>query len=131
MMRLGIVRHLYLGAGLLSIGLAIAGTVLPIVPTVPLVLLAGFFFSRSSERFDTWLVGHPLFGPIIRDWRAGLGFTVRAKVIAVSAIALSFSFTLLVAVESGAGRAAMVALALAVVTYIVTRPTKSPVAEAE
>ena len=131
MMRLGIVRHLYLGAGLLSIGLAIAGTVLPIVPTVPLVLLAGFFFSRSSERFDTWLVGHPLFGPIIRDWRAGLGFTVRAKVIAVSAIALSFSFTLLVAVESAAGRAAMVALALAVVTYIVTRPTKLTAAETE
>ncbi len=131
MMRLGIVRHLYLGAGLLSIGLAIAGTVLPIVPTVPLVLLAGFFFSRSSERFDTWLVGHPLFGPIIRDWRAGLGFTVRAKVIAVSAIALSFSFTLLVAVESAAGRAAMVALALAVVAYIVTRPTKLTAAETE
>ena len=131
MMRLGIVRYLYLGAGLLSIGLAIAGTVLPIVPTVPLVLLAGFFFSRSSERFDTWLVGHPLFGPIIRDWRAGLGFTVRAKVIAVSAIALSFSFTLLVAVESAAGRAAMVALALAVVTYIVTRPTKLTAAETE
>lgn len=130
-MRLGIVRHLYLGAGLLSIGLAIAGTVLPIVPTVPLVLLAGFFFSRSSERFDTWLVGHPLFGPIIRDWRAGLGFTVRAKVIAVSAIALSFSFTLLVAVESAAGRAAMVALALAVVAYIVTRPTKLTAAETE
>ncbi|HSR44923.1 MAG TPA: YbaN family protein [Acidimicrobiia bacterium] len=131
MMRLGIVRHLYLGAGLLSIGLAIAGTVLPIVPTVPLVLLAGFFFSRSSERFDTWLVGHPLFGPIIRDWRAGLGFTVRAKVIAVSAIALSFSLTLLVAVESAAGRAAMVALALAVVAYIVTRPTKLTAAETE
>lgn len=130
-MRLGIVRHLYLGAGLLSIGLAIAGTVLPIVPTVPLVLLAGFFFSRSSERFDTWLVGHPLFGPIIRDWRAGLGFTVRAKVIAVSAIALSFSLTLLVAVESAAGRAAMVALALAVVAYIVTRPTKLTAAETE
>ncbi len=131
MMRRGVVRYLYLGAGLLSIGLAIVGTLLPVVPTVPLVLLAGFFFSRSSERFDSWLVGHPLFGPIIRDWRAGLGFTVRAKVIAVSAIALSFSLTLLVAVESTAGRAGMIALALAVITYVVTRPTKVLASETE
>lgn len=130
-MRRGVVRYLYLGAGLLSIGLAIVGTLLPVVPTVPLVLLAGFFFSRSSERFDSWLVGHPLFGPIIRDWRAGLGFTVRAKIIAVSAIAISFSLTLLIAVESTAGRTGMVALALAVITYIVTRPTKLLASEAE
>jgi uncharacterized membrane protein YbaN (DUF454 family) len=118
-------------AGLLSVGLAVVGTVLPIVPTVPLVLLAGFFFSRSSARFDSWLVQHRVFGPIIRDWRAGLGFTVRAKVLAVISIVVSFSVTLLVAVQSTAGRIGMIALAIGVIFFIVSRPTKRLAAETE
>ena len=125
------VRHLYMTAGLLSVGLAVVGTVLPIVPTVPLVLLAGFFFSRSSARFDSWLVQHRVFGPIIRDWRAGLGFTVRAKVLAALAIVVSFSVTLLVAVQSTAGRIGMIALAIGVIFFIVSRPTKRLAAETE
>ncbi len=130
-MRRGIARYLYMSAGLLSIGLAVVGTFLPVLPTVPLVLLAGFFFSRSSERFDRWLVEHAVFGPIIRDWRAGLGFTVRAKVAAATAIVASFGFTVLFAVESTAGRLGMIALAIAVIAYVVSRPTKPVVAEAD
>lgn len=130
MKRRAILRWAYTAAGLASIGLAIIGTVLPVVPTVPLVLLAGFFFSRSSERFDRWLVEHSVFGPIITDWRAGLGFTVRAKLVAVVAIVASFGFTLLIAVGSTAGRIGMILLAVSVIVYIVSRPTKR-VAESE
>jgi uncharacterized membrane protein YbaN (DUF454 family) len=125
------VRYLYTTFGLLSVGLAIVGTILPVLPTVPLVLLAGFFFSRSSERFDRWLVEHRLFGPIIRDWRAGLGFTIRAKVIAAVAIIISFSLTLVVAVESTVGRIGMIALAVSVIAYVVSRPTKQLAADPE
>ena len=131
MRKRAILRWVYTAAGLASIGLAIIGTVLPVVPTVPLVLLAGFFFSRSSERFDRWLVEHSVFGPIITDWRAGLGFTVRAKLVAVVAIVASFGLTLLIAVGSTAGRIGMILLAVSVITYIVSRPTKRVAAESE
>lgn len=131
MKKRAILRWVYTAAGLASIGLAIIGTVLPVVPTVPLVLLAGFFFSRSSERFDRWLVEHAVFGPIITDWRAGLGFTVRAKIVAVVAIVASFGLTLLIAVGSTAGRIGMILLAVSVITYIVSRPTKRVAAESE
>lgn len=131
MKKRAILRWVYTAAGLASIGLAIIGTVLPVVPTVPLVLLAGFFFSRSSERFDRWLVEHTVFGPIITDWRAGLGFTVRAKLVAVVAIVASFGLTLLIAVGSTAGRIGMILLALSVISYIVSRPTKRVAAKSE
>ena len=131
MRKRAILRWVYTAAGLASIGLAIIGTVLPVVPTVPLVLLAGFFFSRSSERFDRWLVEHSVFGPIITDWRAGLGFTVRAKLVAVVAIVASFGLTLLIAVGSTAGRIGMILLAVSVIVYIVSRPTKRVAAESE
>ena len=131
MKKRAILRWVYTAAGLASIGLAIIGTVLPVVPTVPLVLLAGFFFSRSSERFDRWLVEHSVFGPIITDWRAGLGFTVRAKLVAVVAIVASFGLTLLIAVGSTAGRIGMILLAVSVIVYIVSRPTKRVAAESD
>ncbi|WP_049455767.1 YbaN family protein, partial [Streptococcus agalactiae] len=45
----------YISLGFISLGIGIAGIVLPVVPTTPLVLLSAFCFSRSSEKFDIWL----------------------------------------------------------------------------
>lgn len=119
-----VVRALLLALGFVSVATAIVGVFVPVIPTTGPVLLAGFAFSRSSERFDDWLVNHRWFGPIIRDWRAGLGFSVRAKVLAVVAIVASFAFTLTVAITNVGGRIAMIALALAISAYVVSRPTK-------
>jgi uncharacterized membrane protein YbaN (DUF454 family) len=118
------VRGLYLGLGILFLVIALIGIVLPVVPITFPTLLAGYFFARSSPRFDRWLTNHRLFGPIIRDWRAGVGFTIRAKTIAVIAIIASFVLTGLTAVRSMLGRGLLTALALSLCIYVVTRPTK-------
>ncbi len=112
--------------GWVFVGLAFVGIVIPGIPTTGPVLLAGFFFSKSSERFDAWLLNHRLFGPIVRDWRAGLGFSMRLKVIAVIAIIATFTLTLTVAITSGVGRALMIALAAGIIIYILRLPTKQP-----
>lgn len=120
-----LVRGLYLALGILFAAIALVGIVLPLIPTTGPTLLAGYFFARSSERFDRWLANHRLFGPIIRDWRAGAGFTVRAKTIAVIAIVASFVFTGLTAVRGTAGRGLLTVLALTLCLYVATRPTKA------
>ncbi len=121
-----VLRALLIALGFVSVATAVAGLFLPVIPTTGPVLLAGFAFSRSSERFDAWLVNHRWFGPIICDWRAGLGFSMRAKVIAVVAIIASFTFTLTKAITNTGGRMAMIVLALAISAYVVSRPTKPP-----
>ena len=93
-------RIMLAGLGFLSLGISIIGIVLPGIPTTGPVLLAAYFFSRSSERFDQWLVGHRLFGPIVRDWRAGLGFTARSKALSIIAIAVTFAITVGFAVSN-------------------------------
>jgi hypothetical protein len=62
-------RAFWLGAGALSLLTGIVGIFLPLLPTTPFVLLAAFCFSRGSARWEAWMLSHPRFGPIVRDWR--------------------------------------------------------------
>ncbi|HIT43929.1 TPA: DUF454 family protein, partial [Candidatus Avacholeplasma faecigallinarum] len=45
-------RIIYCILGFITLGLGIIGVVLPIIPTVPFLLLTSFFFSKGSKRFN-------------------------------------------------------------------------------
>ena len=117
-------RFLFLALGVFFVGLAFIGIVIPLIPTVGPVLLAAYFFSKSSERFDQWLVENRLFGGIVRDWRAGLGFTIRAKSIAIGAIIVTFMISVVFVIDITVIRVGLVTLAIALVVYIAQLPTK-------
>lgn len=123
-----VLRGVYLLFGLFFLGVGVVGIVLPLIPTTFPVILAGFFFARSSERFDRWLMNHRLFGPLIGDWRAGVGFTVKAKSVALTAITLTFTISVVWVVKHVGVRVGLVALAVAIGGYILSLPTK-PVTE--
>lgn len=120
-----ILRGILMALGWLWVGIAFIGVVIPGIPTTGPILLAAFLFSKSSERFDHWLISNRFFGGIVRDWRAGNGFTVRAKTIAVAAIIVSFGITTIWFVTDPYARLAMWLLAAGIATYVITRPTKS------
>ena len=82
-------RHLYLFAGFLSIGLGAIGAVLPLLPTVPFMILAAFCFARSSPRLEAKLLNHRHFGPHIRRWRERGAISRRGKQAATGAFAVS------------------------------------------
>jgi uncharacterized protein len=65
------VRWLLKTLAIVSLALGIIGAFLPIMPTVPFVLLAAWAAARSSPRLSRWLDNHPRMGPHIRDWRRG------------------------------------------------------------
>ena len=117
-------RSVYLILGIFFLGFAFIGIAVPLIPTVGPVLLAAYFFSKSSERFDQWLIQNRLFGGIVRDWRAGLGFTIRAKSIAIGAIIVTFTISIVFVVDQSIIRVALFALAAALVIYIAQLPTK-------
>jgi len=119
-----LLRSFFLALGIFFLGLAFVGIVIPLIPTVGPVLLAAYFFSKSSERFDKWLVENKLFGGIVRDWRAGLGFTIRAKSIAIGAIIVTFTISVVFVIDITIIRVALIALAISLVVYIAQLPTK-------
>ena len=73
----------------LSLASAALGVVLPVLPTVPFVLVAARAAARSSPRLSTWLLQHPRFGHLIRDWHAGGVVQRRSKWIASATMAAS------------------------------------------
>jgi len=117
-------RIFFLTLGIFFLGLAFVGIAIPLIPTVGPVLLAAYFFSKSSERFDQWLVENRLFGGIVRDWRAGLGFTIRAKSIAIGAIIATFTISVVFVIDITVIRVGLITLAIALVVYIAQLPTK-------
>lgn len=119
-------RGLYMVLGGVCLVLGLIGLVAPVLPGTVFILLAAFFFARSSERVYGLIIDHPRLGPLVHDYQAGLGIPMKAKLTAVLAIALSFSFSMSFFVKGLAGRVAMVAIGAAVIWYIVSRPTKNP-----
>jgi uncharacterized membrane protein YbaN (DUF454 family) len=82
-------RALYLLAGWTAVAIGAIGIVLPLLPTVPLWILAAFFFSRSSPRLELWLVEHPRLGPHIHGWRERRAISSNGQRAAMAALIIS------------------------------------------
>ncbi len=90
----GAKRVLYLGGGLVAVGMAYLGAVLPGLPTTPWVMLASYCFARSSPRLQRWLLRSPVFGKLLRDWHEHRGIRRPVKVVAVAMVLVAVSLSL-------------------------------------
>ncbi len=86
-------RPLYLLGGIISVGLGAIGAFLPLLPTVPLLLLATFCFARSNPEWERRILAHRQWGPQIADWRDRRAINRRAKIGAIGAMTTGVAFT--------------------------------------
>ncbi len=87
-------KALFLTVGFVSLGLGGAGIVLPLLPTVPFLILAAFCFARSNPMLEQRLLKHPKFGPPILLWRETGAISRTGKRAALSAFAVSSAISL-------------------------------------
>ena len=119
-----LLRGLYLVLGVICLGFAYM-SFLPGIPTFDFVILAAFFFARSSDRFHDWLVNHRVFGRVIRAYRGG-GLTMRTKIVAAVGIVASLSLSGFVLVDNAAVRIILVLVGVYALWYVFSRPTRQP-----
>ena len=114
-------RLFWLTVGLVSLGLGIIGTVLPLLPTTPFLLLAAFAFARSSPKLANWLGSHPQFGPLIANWREHGAISRPAKIAAVVVILLTSAISITLTFDGWIIAVQLAVLGI-VAVFILSRP---------
>lgn len=110
-------------AGLLFVALGFIGAFLPILPTTPFLILAAACFARSSRRFESWLLDHSRFGPLLRDWRQRGAIPRKAKFAALVGTSAGFVIFWLGAHPGPWLMAAVAALMLFGLAFVFSRPS--------
>jgi uncharacterized protein len=121
-----VLRWILISCGCFSVAAGVVGIFLPLLPTVPFLLLAAACFARSSERFHVWLVQHDRLGPLIRDYLDGGGMPLRAKRIAVCMVWISFSASAFLFVQVLWLKILLLVVAAGITLYLISLPTVSP-----
>jgi uncharacterized membrane protein YbaN (DUF454 family) len=72
-----------------ALAFGIIGIALPVVPTVPFLILAAWTSSKGWPAIEVWLLNHPVHGPPIRRWREHGVVPRRVKWVATLMMATS------------------------------------------
>ena len=86
-------KKIYICVGLLAVGLGIIGAFLPVMPTVPFLLVALFCFERSSKKYHKMILNNKYFGKILRDYYEGKGLTTSVKIKAILFLTCGIAFS--------------------------------------
>lgn len=87
-------RYIYLMIGMISFGLGFIGIVLPILPTTPFLLLAGFCFARSSKRVHNWFVSTKAYQRHLEPFVQKRAMTLKTKICILSLASFMLTFPL-------------------------------------
>lgn len=121
-------RAIWLLAGLSCVGVGGIGIVVPGLPTTVFFIMAAWCFSRSSKRLENWVLQLPGIGPMVRDYRGGLGMPRRAKVFAIGCIVVAAGSSALFLINKPVVQLLVAALGLIGVWYVGLRvPTRETV----
>ena len=114
-------RQLLFSAGVIFLVVGAIGLVVPMMPGTVFLILAAWCFTRSSPRFESWLLTNRYLGPSVVQWRETGAMPLFAKAFALA----SFVGTLTLSWLLGAPDFVLAGLALLFVAlsiFIVSRP---------
>jgi uncharacterized membrane protein YbaN (DUF454 family) len=93
-------RLVYIAVGVIATSLAIAGAILPGLPTTPFLLVALWAFSRSSDRLLSWLERVPLLREALAEARRFEQRGAIRREVKFTAVAVAWGSVLFTAIAS-------------------------------
>ncbi len=115
-------KYIFITLGSLCVALGVVGIFIPVMPTTPFLLLAVFFYLRSSKKLYEWLLQHRVFGTYIYNYityKAVLKSTkIFAEIFLWSGLIIS-----MVLISSWYIRALLLIVGIAVSIHILTLKT--------
>lgn len=103
-------KALLVVVGCISLALGAIGAVIPILPTVPFLMLSAFCFAKSSEKLHSWFISTKLYKKNLESFIKGEGMTVKTKVKIMSTVTIlmAIGFIMMSRVPVGRGILAIV-----------------------
>ncbi len=116
---------MYLVLGWIFVGIGVIGLFLPLMPTVPFLLVAAFCFERGSPKLHQWLIEHPRLGPPLNDWRRNRVIRWPAKILATVGLTVSLSYTCFFSDRPDWVKWTVGAIGLTVIIFILSRKSRA------
>lgn len=121
-----VARAWWLTIGVGAVAVGGVGIVVPGLPTTVFFIVAAWCFSRSSPRFEQWVLALPRIGPLVADHRAGLGMPRRTKTVAVATMWTAIGLSALTLQDRLWILAIVIAIGLVGTAYLLWRvPTRA------
>lgn len=114
----GATRIVLLVGGSVALLLAVIGTMLPIMPTTPFLLLTAYCYARSSKRCHTWLTSNRLFGRYAARMVDGRRLPAKTKAVLVACSGATALFSAVVLAPNVWISALTLSIAAAMIIYI-------------
>ena len=97
-------KILYVILGCIGLGIGALGSVVPLLPSFPFLLLAAFCFAKSSERLHNWFIHTKLYKNNLESYVQGRGMTKAAKLRIMTVVTLLMFFGFLMMGRVPVGR---------------------------
>jgi uncharacterized membrane protein YbaN (DUF454 family) len=113
-------------AGWTFVVIGAIGAMLPILPTVPFLIVAAFCFEKGSPRLHRWLLEHRTFGPPLSNWRNHRVIRPKAKAMSVLCISVSVLYVIFFREFAAWIKVMMTGTCFAVIVFILSRRNAPP-----
>ena len=115
----------YVILGSLFMALAFLGLILPLLPTTPFLLLASYFYLRSSKKLHRWLLDNKIFGKYLSDYQKSRSIPNKIKIIVLVILWITILSTILFFLDNFIIRVLLVLIAILVSIHILRLKSSS------
>ena len=82
--------------GFTSLLLGLIGTVLPVLPTVPFLLLTSYCFARGSSKFEIWFKSTRIYKKYLESFILSKSMTLKQKICLSTFADIMIAFPLII-----------------------------------
>ena len=89
-------KTIYVIVGCVSLLLGTIGVALPVLPTVPFLILTSYCFARGSSRFDTWFKSSEIYKKYLESFVINKSMTLKQKICTCMFADIMMAFPLII-----------------------------------
>jgi uncharacterized protein len=93
-------RSVFFILGTLAFFTGFIGLIIPGLPTTIFMIIAGYFYFYSSNKFYNYIINHKLFGTHVYNFLTGNGITLKGKKVSIISMWIFISLGIILGFNS-------------------------------